>query len=102
MSVAVASEMGVMALDQSSGTAAGRGWNPLRQNSIILAENDRGAPDDTEKPAPGSENKRSEPESTSAAAAKDRSAGTEAKPLKPFEPSEKIPGEQAVDFPVDI
>lgn len=31
---------------------------------------------------------------------KDKAA--KSKPLKPFIPSEKIPGEQAVDFPVDI
>ncbi len=27
---------------------------------------------------------------------------TESKPLKPFVPSEEIPADQAVDFPVDI
>ena len=32
----------------------------------------------------------------------DKDKASETKPLKPFIPSEKIPGEQAVDFPVDI
>ena len=53
------------------------------------------------------DNKKSEPESGtngSEAAADDekKSSEAESKPLEPFVPSEKIPGDQAVDFPVDI
>ena len=32
----------------------------------------------------------------------EKDKASKSKPLKPFVPSEKIPGEQAVDFPVDI
>jgi hypothetical protein len=83
-------------------TAIGRPEGPafgtLNLESMVLAQNDQTAPDENEK-------SQSEPETDeSEAAAEDEQKPSEAesKPLKPFVPSEKIPGEQAVDFPVDI
>ncbi|MGD9301767.1 MAG: hypothetical protein PVI13_09330 [Desulfobacterales bacterium] len=72
------------------------------QEYRILAQNATVASDDNEKSNSGSENRGSELESESAADEKDKSSNTKSKQLKPFVPSEKIPGEQAVDFPVDI
>jgi len=66
--------------------------------SIVLAQNDKTASEDSEKSISGSETDRSE----AAADAKNKSSDTKSKTLKPFIPSEKIPGDQAVDFPVDI
>jgi len=66
--------------------------------SIVLAQNDKTAPEDSEKSISGSETDRSE----AVAEDEEKSSNAESKSLKPFVPSEKIPGEQAVDFPVDI
>ncbi|MGB5746931.1 MAG: hypothetical protein WBM69_08115 [Desulfobacterales bacterium] len=102
MSAPVASGMRAMGLDESSGQADIQGSKPLKQNSIVLAENDDNTSDDKEKTSSGSETKGSEPGSEPAADDKNKSSNATSKPLKPFVPSEKIPGEQAVDFPVDI
>jgi len=96
--VPVASEMRAIGLDESSGPADVQGSNPLMQESIVLAANDNNRPDDTEKATSGSETKGSEPATDD----KNKSSNAKSKPLKPFVPSEKIPAEQAVDFPVDI
>ena len=74
----------------------------VMQNSIVLAANDNNKPDDTEKATSGSESKGSETESKPTVEGKEKSSKTKPRPLKPFVPSEKIPGDQAVDFPVDI
>jgi hypothetical protein len=66
--------------------------------SIVLAQNDKTASEDNEKSTSGSETEKSE----AAADEKNKPSEAKSKPLKPFVPSEKIPGEQAVDFPVDI
>ena len=100
--LSMASEMRAIGLDESSGLADMQGSNPLKQESIVLAANDNNKPDDTEKATSGSETKGSEPESEPATDDKNKSSNAKSKPLKPFVPSEKIPGEQAVDFPVDI
>ena len=100
MGVPVASGMRSIALDESPGLADRRGSNPLKQNSIVLAASDNNKPDDTEKTTSGSATKGSESEP--AADDKNKSSNAKSKPLKPFVPSEKIPGDQAVDFPVDI
>ena len=70
--------------------------------SIVFAQNDNSTPDDETKTTSGSETSESKPESVPAEDEKNKSSKAESKPLKPFVPSEKIPGEQAVDFPVDI
>ena len=100
--VPVPPEMRAIGLDESSGPADVQGSNSLRQESIILAANDNNRPDDTEKATSGSETKGSEPELEPATDDKNKSSNAKSKPLKPFVPSDKIPGEQAVDFPVDI
>jgi hypothetical protein len=102
MGVPVASGMRSIALDESPGLADMRGSNLLKQESIVLAANDNNKPDDTEKAASGSESKGSETESKPTVEGKEKSSKTKPRPLKPFVPSERIPGDQAVDFPVDI
>ena len=72
------------------------------QEFRFLAQNTNAASDDNQRSNSGSANRGSELESESAAEEKDKSSKTKSKQLKPFVPSEKIPGEQAVDFPVDI
>ena len=73
-------------------------FGAVMQESIIFAQKDNRAPEDKEKTTSDPETNRSEP----AAEDKSKSSNAESKPLKPFVPSEKIPGDQAVDFPVDI
>jgi hypothetical protein len=102
MGVPVALGMRSIALDESPGPADRQDSNPLKQNSIVLAANDNSKPDDTEKAASGSESKGSETESKPTVEGREKSSKTKPRPLKPFVPSEKIPGDQAVDFPVDI
>ena len=63
---------------------------------ILWAQNDTGEKEKTESSKPGDDTQESE------SAEDDKTKTTKSKPLKPFVPSEKIPGEQAVDFPVDI
>jgi hypothetical protein len=102
MSVPVALGMRSIALDESPGLADKQGSSPLNQNSIVLAANDNNEPDDAEKAASGSGSKESETESKPTVESQEKSSKTKPRPLKPFVPSEKIPGDQAVDFPVDI
>ena len=74
----------------------------VMQESIILAQNDNRTPEDKEKTTSDPETKGSETASEPAADNEEKSSNAESKPLKPFVPSEIIPGEQAVDFPADI
>ena len=74
----------------------------VKQKSIVLAENDGSAPVDKEETEIGSSSKGSEPESDPKTDSDDRPTPKKAAPLKTFIPSEKIPAEQAVDFPADI
>jgi hypothetical protein len=75
-----------------------RTFATLNLESKILAQNDKAASDDGDKSISESETDESE----AAAGDEKKSSEDKAKPLKPFVPSEKIPGDQAVDFPVDI
>ncbi|MGD2185646.1 MAG: hypothetical protein PVI71_05945 [Desulfobacterales bacterium] len=61
----------------------------VAQNNTQTATNDRDASSESEE----SESKTDE---------KNASSGDKKKPLKDFQPSEKIEAEQAVDFPYDI
>ncbi len=74
----------------------------FNQPSLVLAENDQNTAEDQSQsadsqkdrlPASGADPKENGGRNSDAAATK---------PLKPFIPSEKIPADQAVDFPVDI
>ena len=79
---------------------SGRMKVPIRgtiyAEQILWAQNDTGKKEKTESSKPGDDTKESE------SAEDDKAKTTKSKPLEPFVPSEKIPGEQAVDFPVDI
>ena len=72
-------------------------FSNLNSLSIVLAQNDNTAAEDDEK-----SKTESEPTESESAAGEKKSSDEESKPLAPFVPSEKIPGDQAVDFPVDI
>ena len=60
------------------------------------AQNDTGENEKSESSKTDTDTKKTE------SADDDKDKASKSKPLKPFIPSEKIPGEQAVDFPVDI
>ena len=83
-------------------TAIGRPEGPafgtLNLESKILVQNDKTASEDSDKSISGPETDESE----ATAEDEQKSSEDKAKPLEPFVPSEKIPGDQAVDFPVDI
>ena len=102
MSTPLASEMRAIGLDDSSGQADVQSSNSLKQNSIVLAANDKSDPDGNDKSKSVANGQEPKPESEPAADDKSKSSKAKSKPLKPFVPSEKIPGGQAVDFPVDI
>jgi hypothetical protein len=65
---------------------------------IVLAQNDKGAPEENEK----AESESNTNESDGAAGDDKESSDSEPGPLTPFVPSEQIAGGQAVDFPADI
>ena len=72
-------------------------FSNLNSLSIVLAQNDNTAAEDDEK-----SKTESEPTESESVAGEKKSSDEASKPLAPFVPSEKIPGDQAVDFPVDI
>ena len=80
----------------------GPAFGTIDMEANVLAQNDNSANEKTENSSTSSETKGAETDSKSTNAEKDNSTKEKSKPLKPFVPSEKIPGEQAVDFPVDI
>jgi hypothetical protein len=96
MSQALGKGANFQAMD--SGHPEGPAFGTLNLGTIVLAQNDKTASEDSEKSTSGSETDESE----AAADDEKKSSEDKSKPLKPFVPSEKIPGEQAVDFPVDI
>jgi hypothetical protein len=63
---------------------------------ILWAQNDTGEKETSESSKTNTETKKTE------SGDDEKDKASKSKPLKPFIPSEKIPGEQAVDFPVDI
>ena len=68
----------------------------LFTGQTLWAQNDTGENEKSDGSKTDTETKKTD----STDAEKDKAS--KSKPLKPFIPSEKIPGEQAVDFPVDI
>ena len=74
----------------------------LNRESIVVAENKPQAAESGNQST--NENKNQSPDSETADREKSGSNSNDAetKPLKPFKPSEEIPADQAVDFPVDI
>jgi hypothetical protein len=80
------------------GLSARPSFFAVNAKATVLAQNDNTASDENEKSQSGPETD----ESKATAEEEQKSSKAEPKPLKPFVPSEKIPGDQAVDFPVDI
>jgi hypothetical protein len=74
----------------------------VRQNPILLAEDKENTAGEKAQEAPGANAPESEPESGPDTDPKGPSGKSKPAPLKPFNPSEEIAAEQAVDFPVDI
>jgi len=74
----------------------------VSQNQILLAENEKTTAGDKAQGSTGANDPISKPESGPDSDPKDPSAKSKPVPLKPFNPSEEIAAEQAVDFPVDI
>ena len=74
----------------------------ISQNPILLAQNEENTAGGNAQEAPGANDPVSEPESGPDTDPKDPSAKSKPAPLKPFNPSEEIAAEQAVDFPVDM
>ena len=74
----------------------------LNRKSIVVAENESEAADNDSQST--NENREQAPSSDTADRDKNvkNTDDVEAKPLKPFKPSEEIAAEQAVDYPVDI
>ena len=81
-----------------NGHSEGPAFGTLNLESKILVQNDKTASEDSDKSISGPETDESE----ATAEDEQKSSEDKAKPLEPFVPSEKIPGDQAVDFPVDI
>jgi len=73
-----------------------------KPGSNIFAQNDKSTSESQENSTSGSNNAESAKESKPAENTGNESSTEESKEVKPFVPSEEIPGEQAVDFPVDI
>jgi hypothetical protein len=73
---------------------------PIHSNMIAAAENN---PQDTENDrSPAAGNSQQDSGSEPQVPEENGRHSDKPKPLKPFIPSEEIPAEQAVDFPVDI
>ena len=84
--------------DADSGQLKGPAFGAIYPDHVLWAQNDTGENEKTDGSKSGAETKKSEPTDND----KSQTSKSKSKPLKPFVPSEKIPGEQAVDFPVDI
>ena len=72
-------------------------WKQPNSYTVIVAQNETQTATN-DKNAPSSESKKPESKTDE----KKESTGVKKKPLKDFQPSEKIEAEQAVDFPYDI
>jgi len=69
----------------------------LNPHTVLVAQNETQTATN-QKNAPSPASKAPEPKTDE----KKESSGVQKKPLKDFQPSEKIEAEQAVDFPYDI
>jgi hypothetical protein len=88
--------------DRSPGEAQNGHSNLWQVQSMILAEDEGSTATDGAASASGTDSEASEPAAEQKPAADGQSARPGTVPLQPFVPSEEIPAEQAVDFPVDI
>ena len=76
--------------------------NTSTQKRIVLAQNEETTTEEKNNTASGGQDQTPEPGTAPETDSNDPSTKSRAAPLKPFVPSEKIPAEQAVDFPVDM
>jgi hypothetical protein len=74
----------------------------IKQGLIVAAENEQAVAASKSQAAADKKDGASGPGPETAEKSSKNSGAAETKPLKPFVPSEKIPADQAVDFPVDI
>ena len=102
MSVPITPAMNAVVADRNPGRTDILHLNTLKMETIVLAENERNTTEDKNNTASGTQDQTPEPGTALETDSSDPSAKSRATPLKPFVPSEKIPAEQAVDFPVDI
>ena len=102
MMAPMAQGMGQILLGVNAGRTEIMPSTTVSQNQILLAEREENTAGDNAQGAPGANDPVSEPESSPDTDPKDPSAKSKPAPLKPFNPSEEIAAEQAVDFPVDI
>lgn len=72
-------------------------YGTLDLEPTLWAQNDIGENEKSESSKSDTETKKN-----TGSTDDDKDKASKSQPLKPFIPSEKIPGEQAVDFPVDI
>ena len=74
----------------------------IKQNAIVVAENEPDLAESESKPAADKKNRASGSGEKITENSSKSSDDEKTKPLKPFVPSEEIAAEQAVDFPIDI
>ncbi len=94
----VAPGSGWAAARQNPGQAADLDAGSTGQSPVALKKNTGNHPERETKANPDADSKKTEPATDSGS----RTGRTQTKPLTPFVPSEKIPADQAVDFPADI
>jgi len=102
MSAPITPGMEALVADRNPGRTDILHLTTLKQETIILAENEENTTEDKNHTASGTQDQAPEPGTALETDSSDPSAKSRAAPLKPFVPSEKIPAEQAVDFPIDI
>ena len=102
MMAPMAQGMGQILLGVNAGRTEIMPSTTVSQNPILLAEDKENTAGEKAQGATGANEPVSEPESGPDSSPKDPSAKSKTKSLKPFNPSEEIAAEQAVDFPVDI
>ncbi len=102
MSAPITPAMNAVVADRNPARADILHLNTSKQEMIVLAENEETPTEDKNHTASGTQDQAPKPGTALETDSSDPSAKSRAAPLKPFVPSEKIPAEQAVDFPVDI
>jgi hypothetical protein len=94
--------MGPGAPDRHPGQAQNGHSNLPRVQSMVLAEDEGSTTPGSAASSSGADREAVKSETGQKPAADGQSARPGTMPLQPFVPSEEIPAEQAVDFPVDI
>jgi cytoskeletal protein RodZ len=102
MSAPMTPAMNAVVADRNPGRTDILHLSTSTQETIVLAENEENTTEDKNHTTSGAQDRTPEPGTALETDSSEPSAKSRAAPLKPFVPSEKIPAEQAVDFPVDI